>query len=63
MPEKYQHAGDKAKAFVLELWEHYKEWLSYGGTVPLWLAVLEPKLREVAESIEKENWNIENAPK
>ena len=54
MPEKYQHAGDKAKAFVLEFWMHYREWLKHGGTVPLWLAVLEPKLREVAESIEKE---------
>jgi hypothetical protein len=52
MPGK--SATEKARDLIAELWEHYRQWLDYGGTVPLWLASMEPKLRDAAESIEKE---------
>lgn len=52
MPEK--SATDKARDLVAEIWGHYRQWIDYGGTVPLWLASMGPKIRETAESIEKE---------
>ena len=44
----------RAREFVLEFWAQYKEWLHHGGTVPIWLASIESRVRELAESIEKE---------
>jgi len=44
----------RAREFVLEFWAQYKEWLQYGGTVPIWLASIESRVRDLVESIEKE---------